>query len=299
MKDVMQMHELGELVSKFIVEARAVPDGVIGIPTGWRTLDRETNGWQNGDMIVVLARLKMGKSLIMLQMANAAWDAGYKPMLVSMEMPALQMGRRFFAMRSGLNMKLVNQGRISTWALDKIEQEAKDMATKHPFYYVEGQFKKDIMEIGDTINDNKPDIVFIDGGYLIKMASYDTRQKWDKMAEIAQTLKFIAINFNIPVVVSFQFNRQVDRKRKNIEEEAFDKIQLADAIGQLASTGIAILDDDTEIDPTRIIEIIGGRSGEKGNFKIKWNWEQMCFDEIIRGENNESNELEYIDEEVI
>lgn len=282
-QDVMQMADLGDSVVDYIRESRT-KHGLTGITTGWPKLDAITNGFQSGDLYVVLARPKLGKSLIMARMADHAHKSGYIPMLVSMEMKALQMARRFFAMRAGVNMNYLKTGAVSTFVERAIQAEADEMRTQHPFYYVEGQFKKTTQQLQALAYGLRPNILFIDGGYLLQIAGHGARlQKWERVTEIAEHLKEIASLMMIPVVVSFQFNRQV---KKGDMTAGYEMIQLSDAISQLASAGIGLFNDEDDTFNSGVrkrIELIGegGREGEHGGFWINWLWTEMNFTEIV------------------
>lgn len=274
-KDVLNIKELGDLVLKDIIENRGA---FTGVPTGWKTLDEATGGLQKGDVFLVLARVKMGKTAALIHMLNAAIDNGEIPMLISMEMNARQIGARLFAMRGNLNMTHLQRRTVSDFGLRKLQAVITEIEDR-PFYYVEGQFKTDIDSIVSMMISYKPTVVYLDGGYLVKDNTHKNKQKWEKIGDVIERLKTAIAQLDIPLVASYQFNRDVKRKTKSLKGEAFESIQLSDAISQIASTGIAILNDDESIEPTRIIEIIGGRGGEAGSFKINWNWDTMDFSE--------------------
>ncbi len=289
-RDVIQMHELGDRVLERLREARLV-NGMTGVPTGWETLDRATNGLQNGDVILVLARLKMGKSRVMDIMADAAYDAGLPPMLVSMEMTGEQMGARVFARRAHINMTDVLRGTVSTFAEGLLIEKVNEARQGTPYFFVEGQLRKDVRELGALIHAYKPAALYIDAGYLLRLQGAERKAKWERMTDIVEIIKAVAAQQGIPVVVSFQFNRSVNRKNtKSMDTESLDKIQLSDAIGQIATTGVALMEDDEGQDNVRIMEITGGRNGEKGRWKINWDWERQNYSEIseIAPNQNES-----------
>lgn len=277
-KDILTMPEMAQLALEYIKEARE-SFGLIGVPSGWRTLDSATAGFRAGNLYVYLARVKVGKSMALAYNANTAYNLGYVVMLISMEMTDIEMALRMIAHRLGLNMKMLLRGFISTRGEQLISNIIPELQERQPFHFVNGQFKKDITEIIALVNGLKPHIVFIDGGYLIKLTkgARDERQRWDKITEITEQLKTLSITANIPIVVSFQYNRKVSRT--NSDTGQWENIQLADAIGQLASAGFGIFEDEEGL-PRRRIEIIGGRQGEEGSFFINWNWERMIFDEI-------------------
>src|SRR5690606_8351810 len=49
-----------------IEKASKNTDGISGVPTGFRDLDKLTSGWQRSDMIVIAARPAMGKTAFIL-----------------------------------------------------------------------------------------------------------------------------------------------------------------------------------------------------------------------------------------
>lgn len=266
-KEIIEM-SLEELIKRRIVET--------GIPTGWQTLDYATGGLQPGNIFLVLARVKMGKSMIMIHLANAAYNAGKKVLFISMEMSSKEVGLRLIGLRKGLNLMLLQRKPISTETEKLIRKELREM--KEGFHYVEGQFKTNIDEIIGLIETYEPDVVYIDGGYLIKPKNKAWKNKWEMMGEVIESLKTFSLRWDIPIAISFQFNRDIKRTTKSVQDRAFEKIQLSDAISQVASTGIAILENE-DIPDTRKIEIIGGRGGEQGEFIINWDWERMNFKE--------------------
>ena len=53
-------------------------DGLSGLRSGFKELDKMTSGWQNSDLIIIAARPAMGKTAFVLSMAkNMALDYGY------------------------------------------------------------------------------------------------------------------------------------------------------------------------------------------------------------------------------
>ena len=156
--EIKSAHEMGEEVLDFIRESRA-QEGLTGVTTGWDYLNNQTKGFQPGGLYVVVARMKAGKSLIMSYMADAAHTSGKVPLVISMEMKLLQMARRQFAIRAGIDMDCMKEGRVSTFAERLIQTEVDKLKDMHPYHLVEGQFKKDVNENTGMIQNLKPNIV--------------------------------------------------------------------------------------------------------------------------------------------
>ena len=76
-KSVDSMQNVVKEAIREIEIASKNSDGISGIPTGFRDLDKLTSGWQRSDMIVIAARPAMGKTAFVLSMArNTAVDYG-------------------------------------------------------------------------------------------------------------------------------------------------------------------------------------------------------------------------------
>src|SRR5690554_6404927 len=97
--DTMQTAMKGAIEE--IENARGNKDGVSGIPTGFKALDRVTSGWQRSDMIVIAARPAMGKTAFVLSMArHTAVDYNTGVAIFSLEMSSVQLVKRLISSRS-------------------------------------------------------------------------------------------------------------------------------------------------------------------------------------------------------
>src|ERR687884_374452 len=75
-----------------------------GTPTGFNDIDELTGGFQPGNLIVLAARPSMGKSALMINMAeNAAVDFNKPCALFSLEMSETELAQRFIASQAKLN----------------------------------------------------------------------------------------------------------------------------------------------------------------------------------------------------
>ena len=72
-----------ELVSGVVEYLKAGVDGMAsGVPSGLTQIDEMTNGWQEGDLIIIAARPAMGKSAFVTTIMKNAADSGY-PVAIS------------------------------------------------------------------------------------------------------------------------------------------------------------------------------------------------------------------------
>ncbi|MGE4412109.1 MAG: DnaB-like helicase C-terminal domain-containing protein [Candidatus Caldatribacteriota bacterium] len=274
-----EIKTIAEIGSDYLLEVYNNRVMEAGITTGWKTLDKYTNGLQKGNIFAVLARVKMGKTAVMLHMANAAMESGYKVMFISMEMTEKEIFDRLFALRNKLSATHLHINQVSDFALNKIKQDNENLKNKN-FLFLEGKFNTDIDSILSLILTHTPDIVFIDGAYLIKEQSNKNKQIWERIGDVIERLKRCSMSMNIPIVLSYQLNRTVSRNKSSLKDKAFEAIQLSDAISQIVSTGITITKPEKSYDDVRILELIGGRRGEEGAVVINWKWNPMGLSEL-------------------
>jgi len=65
-----EVYKMGSETSDILEERQKNPDTVPGLETGWTQFDRYTNGFQPGDLVVVVAESKTGKSVMLTNWAT-------------------------------------------------------------------------------------------------------------------------------------------------------------------------------------------------------------------------------------
>ena len=276
--------------------------GFSGIPTGWQFLDDETGGWQNGDLIYWVARPSVGKTYLLIHQARTAWMAGKSVLFVSMEMTLKQVGMRFASIHSSLNPDMVRKGKLSNFAKRKFDSALSSMGSGR-FHLFAGNFKKNTDDLDILIQEIEPDVVYIDGSYLMKPSNAPYRAgRYESAAYVVDELKRIALMRNRPLVATTQFGRTAGKGGK---EGSLESIGYTDTIGTHASIVLAIKEgktlkkpiielsyvDDEEglspqivgykdVSPYRHIELLKGREGESGEFGISYQFAPFSFSEV-------------------
>lgn len=78
--------------------------GLSGVPSGFKAVDKETGGWQPSDLIIIAARPAMGKTAFILSMArNIAVDQNIPLALFSLEMASVQLIMRMISSETGIS----------------------------------------------------------------------------------------------------------------------------------------------------------------------------------------------------
>lgn len=268
-------HLIAEVVR--LSEERRMSGGIVqGITTGYEELDLTMDGYNNEDLVVWVGRPGRSKSWVLLKQAHAAWTAGYKPLYVSMEMGGVQNMRRIIGIHSGINPTFIKRGQIQTLARPFFDRAVHELLEQRPLHMVTANFSRTVDQIASFIEQYTPDIVFIDAGYLLspRKKRYGSSGRRETISDVIEELKELAANSGIPFVITVQFNRQAEHRRRAGSGESFNPIahlSLAeigetDVIGQTAThvLGIEFPPDPLGRDDYRCFGFLKGREGESG-----------------------------------
>jgi replicative DNA helicase len=269
-----------EQVENDYVYARNNP-GLRGVATGWETLDRITNGLMGGDLFVIAGRPSMGKSWLLMKMAFAAARAGEKVGLCSMEMSLQQIARRWLGLATKINPNFIRSGEVGTYGEERMFAEIDAEGERPPVQLLSGDMAKSVSAIETMILEFAPTALFIDAAYLLtpsgKKNGYISR--WEAISEVIGELKKLALRYDIPIVISVQFNRnQTNRSKK-----AFDLGDIAgsDSIPQDASIVVGVRDGPSPHErDQRILEVMKNREGDTPEFATNFTFSPVSMDEI-------------------
>ncbi len=185
-----------------------------GIPSGVYGLDDLLSGFQKSDMVIVAARPSMGKTALALCMArNAAIEYGHSVGLFSLEMANRQLVERMITAEAKVDSHLVRTGRLPKKDWKKLAQAAGPLSEAK--IYVDDSPGLSIMEIRAKARRLKAekdiDVLFIDYLQLIN-ASTRSENRQQEISLISRSLKALAKELNIPIVVLSQLSRQPENR---------------------------------------------------------------------------------------
>jgi len=253
------------------------------------------SGLQGGDILSIVGRPAAGKTYKMLQIAKHVWWTQKKiPMFVSMEIKPLPLIQRVAAMHSKVSITKLKHASLSTKSWGKLKTDLSELHEyKTPFWIVDGNLTSTVADIMMLCRQLHPDVLFIDGGYLLRHPSWRL-SRWEKIAENIEMIKEqIAGEMNIPVVISYQFSRESSGKQD--DGTGIEHIAGADVIGQISSIVLGLFEPDSvETLQHRHIEVLKGRSGEIGGFDINWIFDDWPFMDFNQKADESKTELIYI-----
>ena len=188
-----------------------------GVATGLTDLDKETSGLQPCDLIIVAGRPSMGKTTLVMNIAeHVAIHAG-KPVLVfSMEMPADSL-----AMRMMSSLGRIDQNRIRTGKLDDDDwprvTSAVHMLSEAPLFIddspalspaeMRARARRLMKEHGQL------GLIVVDYLQLMKVPGFKAENRTAEISEISRSLKALAKELAVPVIALSQLNRSLEQRQ--------------------------------------------------------------------------------------
>ena len=256
-----------------------------GIQLGWPTFDAMSSGLRGGDLVSLVGRMALGKTWFLLYSALHAWRKQHKNVLVvSMEMDVLSIAQRLTAMTSKVNAKHIRIAELTSveyTRMAKARREGKKIPAH--LWLMDGNMNAEVDQIFTLAKQLRPDLLAIDGAYL--MGHPNPRlDKFKRVDANVELVKRRASELAIPVVLSYQFNRQAVKKWKGGKNEGggMEDIAYSDAIGQVSSGVLGLHQEDTvETANQRLINVLKCRTEKPGKFNVKWDFYGMDFSEVL------------------
>ena len=240
-KDIYKMGENAEEVLKSRAE---FPSTIPGLETGFSTFDYYTNGGQPGDLVMVCARAKTGKSTLLTNWAVKLAIKDKIPILYfDTEMNEREQEDRILSILSGVPHKEIISG---MYVLDTENGKAEDKIAalkgaieelkngEYYHYYLPTFTIDKVNAISKKFKlQHKIQAIFFD--YLKFPASsigmLKSAQEWQALGFIASGLKDLAGTLHLPIFSACQENRSDPKSTKKDETN----VGGSDRILQLAS----------------------------------------------------------------
>lgn len=270
-------------------ERKENPGALVGIPSGFATIDRATQGFQPGQLITLTGLAKASKSVFALLMAKAAQEHGKTVLYITFEMTCEEQEQRLDAYRAGFNdMKLLS-GHLTEEDWKNLERSVHETENLPPLVFSEDCMT--VTAIGAKIDLLKPDIVVVDGVYMM-----DDEKGFDKgsaqaLANIVSGLKFMAMNREICIIDVTQ-STPARTKGETLNN---DSIMGSRAFVQYSNVVIGV--ERTEDINMRKLKIIMTRRGTPTECFVMMDFNSGTFEEIEGMDDDLDRELEDDDDE--
>lgn len=282
--DILQQNTSGEFVPIKDVVLNALDKieiaskkkgNVTGLPTGFIDLDYKTAGFQPSDLILIAARPSMGKTALVLNIAQyMAFKENITAAVFSLEMSKEQLVNRLLSLESRVDSQSIRTGNLSDEDWSKLIEGAGIIGSSN--LIIDDTPGISVTELRSKCRKYKLEhnlgIIIID--YLQLMAgSKHSESRQQEISDISRSLKAIARELNVPVVALSQLSRAVEQRPDH--RPMLSDLRESGAIEQDADVVMFIYRDDYYNKDTakpNVAEIIIAkqRNGAIGTIELAW-----------------------------
>ena len=258
------------------------PNGLLGLSTGFNTIDKITSGVMKQQLWTIAAPPKTGKSVLAMQMAIKAQDENQRVMFQSFEMTAREMKTRYDAMRSHISHQRLTMGAL------KSDEEKRYLdhlgIARDDFWMPDTVASRTITGLCAKVEKYEPDILFVDGMYLMFDEETGETESERSLRSLTRSMKRVAQRYNIPVVVSTQTLRSKMRGGK----VTADSIGYTSSFLQDSDIVLVLQRQDEDDDSSRSLTVAASRISGMGSTDLLWDWEEGRFEEYAAFSNIQS-----------
>lgn len=199
-----------------IIELRERGNVVTGLQTGLAKLDLLTGGFQKSDLVIIAGRPGMGKSALAGQIALNACEQnpGAVVAIFSLEMSKEQYAKRLLSTRSSIDFTRMSRGALNDDELARLARCSGGFGDLG--FVIDDSSSISAVEMRSKLlrlkhERGRLDAIFVD--YLQRMVTgkrVESRQQ--EVSRIAQDLKSLAKDFDVPVIALSSLNRQCEAR---------------------------------------------------------------------------------------
>ena len=226
-KDYTQINPVITEAYKLMQKAAARSDGLSGLESGFKKLDKITSGWQDSDLIIVAARPAMGKTAFVLSMAKNIAVNFKKPVaFFSLEMSNVQLVNRLISNVCEIPSDKIKSGQLADYEWQQLDFKLRELLDAP--LYVDDTPSLSIFELRTKarrlVREHGVKLIIIDYLQLMNASGASFWNRQEEVSTISRSLKGLAKELNIPIIALSQLNRGVE----NREGEEGKRPQLSD-----------------------------------------------------------------------
>lgn len=257
-----------------------IESGATGILTPWPLMNEATLGFWPQDLILLVARVGIGKTWTQAQLALQAWQDGHKVLFATTEMKPERIAQRIYALKLGINYTEFTHGKLGTFAREAVKAKLLEAAASDGvgdlLHVVGGDFDFQIGNFEAAIDQVQPKLVLLDGAYLLRVAGAN---RIERAANAFDELKRLANRMSVPIVVTMQFNREVKANQANTVKT--ESIALTDVASWNADLIYGLIQtEDMKAEKKVIFKNLKAREGVGEDFECNWDLDTMNFKQI-------------------
>lgn len=278
---------------QIILEAKKEGKPILGIPSGFTSLDTMTAGFKKQEFIILAARPSQGKTALAL---NIAYNVGVRkniPVIIfSLEMDRYSLIHRMVSSAIKYNSSSIRSGRFGKEIWPAITNEIDKFSNSN--IWIDDTPGLSIMDIRTRarklildIQSKNPNIdkflIIIDYLQLIKgLGRHESRQQ--EVSEISRLLKDMARSLNVPVLALSQLNRKTEERTREGNRPQLSDLRESGSLEQDADIVLLLhreyfytKDENKKRDA--LVIVAKNRQGMTGDVKLLFFEDYTLFEE--------------------
>jgi replicative DNA helicase len=191
-------------------------DSITGLATGLSDLDELTSGLQQSDLVIVAGRPSMGKTALVMNMAeHAAIKSGLPVLVFSMEMPSDSLAMRMMSSLGRIDQHRIRTGKLTDDDWPRVTS-AVHMLSEAPLFIddtpalspseMRARSRRLAKEHGQL------GLIVVDYLQLMQVPGYKGDNRTAEISEISRSLKALAKELEVPVIALSQLNRSLEQR---------------------------------------------------------------------------------------
>ena len=260
---------------------------ITGIPSGFKSFDQYTAGFQPGELIIVAARPSMGKTSFALNVGvHAAKQAGKAVALFSLEMSSNQLVQRLLSSEAKIDAQRLRTGSIKDDDWGKISAAMGELADLS--IHIDDSAALRVSEVRSRARrlhaKQGLNLIIVDYLQLLQSNNPKASNRVEIIDDICRGLKTLAKELKVPVIALAQLNRSPEMR--NDKRPVLSDLRESGGIEQEADVVAFIYRDDVYNPPTpeneNIAELIIAkqRNGPIGIVNLRFDKKFTSFSDL-------------------
>ena len=187
---------------------------ILGVSTGFFDLDVMTSGLQPGDLSIIAARPSMGKSTLVLNIAQNIARNNLPVLIFSLEMPARHVVMRMLAAEAEIDFGRLRSGSLTEEHWESLAQATSRLISATIFINdARGLTVQELRAEGRRLKAQYDNLAVIIVDYLqLLSGSSKYYGRVEEISDISRSLKTLAWELNVPIIACSQLSREVERR---------------------------------------------------------------------------------------